>query len=232
MKIGQPLNDLTGKRSGRLIAVKPAGQNARKERLWLCKCDCGKKKTVLGWQLNTGAVKSCGCLRGRYAPNLVGQRFGHLQVLDRAGSIVKPKTVSATWRCLCDCGNQTTVSTSVLRSGNTRSCGCRERMKHGHSRKGTRTPTYISWEHMLSRCRDKNNDRYAVYGGKGIAVCTQWDTQKGGSFANFLADMGDRPDWADGGIDRIDPDGNYEFANCRWATKFAQAQNQTGYYLC
>lgn len=33
------------------------------------------------------------------------------------------------WKCLCECGNETVVSTSGLRSGNTQSCGCYQKEK-------------------------------------------------------------------------------------------------------
>jgi hypothetical protein len=46
------------------------------------------------------------------------------------------------------------------------------------------------------------------------------------NFDEFLEDMGERPDWADGGIDRIDVTGNYEPGNCRWATREQQQQNK------
>jgi hypothetical protein len=50
--------------------------------------------------------------------NLIGGIFGKLTVTDRAeGRITR-------WCCSCACGNSTTLSTTALVSGNTRSCGC------------------------------------------------------------------------------------------------------------
>lgn len=61
--IGRTGNDLTGKRFGRLLAVKcipkrTKGQNT----IWLCQCDCGKVKEVETRHLVKGSTKSCGCL--------------------------------------------------------------------------------------------------------------------------------------------------------------------------
>lgn len=81
--------------------------------------------------------------------------------------------------------------------------------RHGWSR----TPTYKTWNSMLSRCRDVGNTSYPLYGGRGITVCERWKT-----FENFLEDMGERPS-KDHQIDRRDPDGHYEPGNCRWITR-------------
>lgn len=72
---------------------------------------------------------------------------------------------------------------------------------------------------MRERCQNPNHVHHYRYGGRGISVCERWQ-----SFANFLADMGERPEGLT--LDRIDNDGNYERGNCRWATKDEQTANR------
>lgn len=62
--------DITGKKSGLLTAVSPAGRtkgahggHAR----WHCKCECGNTKIVAMGNLRVGGVQSCGCLRSAAA---------------------------------------------------------------------------------------------------------------------------------------------------------------------
>ena len=55
--------DLTNKKFTRLTVIKYVGKDKNKQRLWLCKCDCGKEKIVPTKYLRSGDTKSCGCLR-------------------------------------------------------------------------------------------------------------------------------------------------------------------------
>jgi hypothetical protein len=81
------------------------------------------------------------------------------------------------------------------------------------------TRTYSSWEHMIQRCCNPNNDSYEDYGGRGITACERWR-----KFEEFHADMGDCPDGMT--LDRYpNRDGNYEKDNCRWATPQQQIIN-------
>lgn len=78
--------------------------------------------------------------------------------------------------------------------------------------------TYRSWLKMRERCFNPKNERYHRYGGRGITVCERWL-----SFANFIADMGERPEGMT--LDRKNTDGNYEPGNCKWSTTLEQNQN-------
>lgn len=54
--------DLTGKRFERLLVIKKLGTNRWRNSYWLCRCDCGKEKIILGYNLKNGHTQSCGCL--------------------------------------------------------------------------------------------------------------------------------------------------------------------------
>ncbi len=82
------------------------------------------------------------------------------------------------------------------------------------SRHGLRnSPTYASWAAMHDRCKRSPN-----YVARGVSICERWM-----DFVNFYRDMGARPDGTT--LDRIDPRGNYEPGNCRWASREIQARN-------
>ena len=54
--------DLTGQKFNRLEVIKLLGKNEKGRYTYLCRCDCGKLKEVMGVYLTTNQVKSCGCL--------------------------------------------------------------------------------------------------------------------------------------------------------------------------
>lgn len=54
--------DLSNKRFGRQVAIKPCGVNKFGNVLWECRCDCGNFHLVSQHDLVQGRSKSCGCL--------------------------------------------------------------------------------------------------------------------------------------------------------------------------
>ncbi|WP_327421881.1 hypothetical protein OG763_15195 [Streptomyces sp. NBC_01230] len=106
--------------------------------------------------------------------------------------------------------------------GKTASCGCLRRevttqrsTTHGYSY----SSEYRTWGDMVARCTNPNHKRWADYGGRGITVCDRWK-----NFANFLADMGERPVGRE--LDRIDNNRGYEPDNCRWTDRSTQQKNR------
>lgn len=155
--------------------------------------------------------------------NMVGMRVGRWTVVGRAEN---SPTGKAMWRCACDCGATKVLGGTLIRTGRSQSCGCLKsevvvarNTKHGHSPASGFTPTYHSWVGMVQRCTNPNHKAWADYGGRGITVCERWMV-----FANFLADMGEKPPRTS--IDREKNDLGYAPGNCRWATGTEQARNK------
>lgn len=81
---------------------------------------------------------------------------------------------------------------------------------------------YAIWCDMKTRCHNKASVYYHNYGGRGIRICSEWSFNYD-AFRAWALSSGYEDHLT---IDRINPDGNYEAENCRWATRNQQAANR------
>lgn len=132
------------------------------------------------------------------------------------------------WKCKCDCGKIAYVRNDDLNRKKVVSCGCFRNeqnrvanLQHGLGRMEARDAIYRAWDSMKRRCFNKNNANYHYYGGRGITVCDEWMDYI--PFREWALNNGYKKKLT---LDRIDPNGNYEPSNCRWADRTTQAYNK------
>lgn len=157
--------------------------------------------------------------RKRTNEDLTGQTFNRWYVEKQLDERLRNGSIF--YQCKCSCGNQSSVESSALRKGRSKSCGCLQ-LEWATKHSMWNCPEYKTWVSMHQRCNNPNHTSYKDYGARGIKICDRWRN----SFQHFYDDMGKRPS-PNHTIDREDVNGNYELSNCRWATKKEQGRNKT-----
>lgn len=222
--------DLTGQRFGKLTVIKRLPNHVtsggQTKVMYLCKCDCGNERVVQAGKLKNGTIARCvKCFVPHYE-NITGKKFGMLVPIEKLGT----RRGRTLWKCKCDCGKEIELTSDLLLHSKVQipNCGCLSgrRVDGGRSyiHRMCNTRIYETYNRMLGRCNNPNNQDYRDYGGRGISVCMEWSGVNG--FQKFY-------DWSmqngysnELSIDRIDVNGNYEPLNCRWADDITQANNK------
>ena len=164
----------------------------------------------------------------------IGKKYGRLEIKEFIFEKGK-KTLAV---CKCECGGEKTTQYTNLKIGKTVSCGCvNNESRHSKENKCrthgmTNTKIYHVWQGIIGRCYYEKNPSYRNYGGRGIKICAEWIAPEIG-FKNFYKwaiengynDAVDKNGRALYSIDRIDVNGDYAPANCRWVTQEVQSYN-------
>ncbi len=104
--------NLSNKRFGKLTCL----EKSEKKRYWICKCDCGNTKEIRDNHLTLGLTKTC-CECVIF--ELPGKKVNKLKVIEYVSGGSRHRK----FRCICDCGNETTTSGHLLMNGYVHSCG-------------------------------------------------------------------------------------------------------------
>lgn len=137
-------NDLTGMKFGLFTVLHRDMEATTVAPRYICQCECGTVKSVDKYDLKNGVSWHCGCQKeqvqkqaaekysekfraGEYEKkpvDIIGRRYGKLQVLSKIGDGVASKS---SYVCKCDCGNKTIVRfQNLVNPKGRRSCGCTE----------------------------------------------------------------------------------------------------------
>ena len=132
------------------------------------RCTCGNVFIASRHDVGSWHTQSCGCYRSevssrRRTIDLTGQRFGRLLVLERGKKNHKNK-----WKCICDCGNVTYVTTRNLRKGQTQSCGCLQRERAVEANEFHLEGKHFGQLTVLHRINDANSHDYK----KWLCLCS------------------------------------------------------------
>lgn len=112
-----------------LTVIERAENDANGRAMWLCECECGNRKVIMGKLLRSGHTCTCGDSKHKKPNNFIdmtgwvmsehGVSDSQFTVVERAENSAKGHTQ---WLCKCSCGNETIVEAHNLTAGLSKRC--------------------------------------------------------------------------------------------------------------
>lgn len=133
----------------------------------------------------------------------------------------------------CNCGKEKQLREYDFRKQITKSCGClakevaKNQCADNFKRHGLyNEKIYGIWRNMKERCYREKNNRYYVYGGRGITIQQNWiddflEFYKWALKSGYVVGLS---------IERIDINKGYSEDNCTWIPLKNQSQNKSNNY--
>ena len=117
------------------------------------------------------------------------RKYGRLTIIELISKSDSRQTRQYA-KCQCECGSHPILVRleNLLKPDSssrkaTKSCGCLQRekvTKHG----AWGNPLFKVWSSMMRRCYNPHDEKYRLYGERGISVCERWHAVN-----NFISDM-------------------------------------------
>lgn len=100
------IKDLTGRKFGRLKVIKYDGSNKYGRALWLCQCDCGNTKAIIGSSLLRGLTISCGCYNKEHSKEVHLKHKQSYSKLYKVWQAMKTRCYSKNFIYYCNYGGR------------------------------------------------------------------------------------------------------------------------------
>lgn len=125
MKLITTIKAPIGKKFGHLTILEEVDRKDRR-RMVKCICDCNNKtvKSIDLFSVLDGRSKSCGCTKRKFV-DILNKTFNRLTAIEFIGYIKQSDGKHhPMWRFVCTCNKEIILSSTVVRHGKFKSCGC------------------------------------------------------------------------------------------------------------